>query len=240
MIALGEKRDCVKRFFSGTGTTYDEVVHRCTFGIDRLWKRRIIEEVGQEIGRKSGSPRRLLDLACGTGILTFEIARRFPDCRITGVDVTEGYLSIAREKTKCSAFPNVRFLQGWAEDFSSEEPFDCILSSYLAKYADLQRLVQKGARMLRPGGLLLFHDFTYPRGWWRVSGWEVYFKLLQRIGPKWYPEWRDVFHGLPVLIRRTGWVPELVDAMRQSGFVGIKVEPLTLQGSALVTGRKET
>ena len=72
----------VHRFFSGTGTTYDFIVNATTFGIDRRWKRIFIDQIPP-------SPARVLDLACGTGILTFGIARRYPNWRVVGVDLQD-------------------------------------------------------------------------------------------------------------------------------------------------------
>lgn len=46
--------------------------------------------------------RQILDQACGTGILTFKIARKFPHCRVIGVDLQDEYISIARKKLKTS------------------------------------------------------------------------------------------------------------------------------------------
>ena len=43
---------------------------------------------------------RILDQACGTGILTLKIARRFPQARIIGVDLTDEYLRVARRKAE--------------------------------------------------------------------------------------------------------------------------------------------
>jgi hypothetical protein len=38
MISPESSTDRVRRFFSGTGTTYDRIVNLCTLGFDRLWK----------------------------------------------------------------------------------------------------------------------------------------------------------------------------------------------------------
>jgi len=230
MMTLDEKRGYVRRFFSATGDSYDQIVSLCTFGVDRRWKRTIIERLD--------GPGRVLDLACGTGILSFAIARRYPACQVVGVDITADYLRRAREKLGGSGGSRLRFQEGWAEEFESDEPFDCIVSSYLAKYADLSRLVPKSSSMLKPGGLLLFHDFTYPKSPLLASVWELYFKLLQSVGGRFYPNWREVFFELPELIRRTSWVEDLMGLMRESGLVSIGAEALTLQGATLVSARK--
>lgn len=231
-MPLEVKREYVRDFFSDTGATYDKIVQLCTFGVDSLWKRRILD--------KLGDPFHVLDLACGTGILSFAIAQRFPHCQVMGVDITQGYLEIARGKKERFRAANVQFVQGWAEEYRSNEQFNCITSSYLAKYADLPRLVIKLWDMLRPGGTLLFHDFTYPRNRVLASAWEVHFKLLQNIGARRYPEWREVFHSLPELVRKTQWVKELTESMNTVGFSDIHVESLTLQGATLVTARRES
>lgn len=229
-MRLEEKRAYVQQFFSATGETYDHIVSLCTFGIDGLWKSSILARLD--------NPLNVLDLACGTGILTLAIAKRFPRCRLTGVDITEGYLNVARKKIGSLHAGHVQIIQQWAEEFSSEELFDSIVSSYLAKYADLPNLVRKSYRMLKPGGLLLFHDFTYPKNRMIALSWELYFKLLQKIGPTRYPEWRNVFFDLPVFIKKSRWVEELSAAMRENDLTDIRVENLTLQGAALVSGRK--
>ena len=227
---LEEKRDFVQKFFSATGETYDHIVKICTFGIDGWWKQSILNSLD--------NPKRVLDLACGTGILTFAIAKRFPFCQVVGVDITDGYLNVARKKSELLHSENVQFVQQWAEEYSSDELFDCITSSYLAKYADLSRLVRNSASMLKPGGLLLFHDFTFPQSRTIAWTWGLYFRFLQRIGSLRYPEWQNVFFELPDLIRKTSWVEEVTSAMRNNDLTDIHVRVLAFQGATLVYGRK--
>ncbi|TFZ03085.1 methyltransferase domain-containing protein [Ramlibacter henchirensis] len=223
----------VERFFQGTGNSYDWMVNAATFGIDRLWKRRIAQLVPPR-------SRRVADLACGTGISTFAIARRLPHCQVVGVELREEYLAIAREKARRQALPNVEFVLSRAEDYRSQAPFDCISSSYLAKYADLPRLVANARDMLEPGGLFLMHDFTYPPKPYLVSVWRLYFKALQRLGSPLFPAWREIFQGLPQLIEQSRWPQELPAALQAHGFAEIRRLDLTLYGSAIVTARRAT
>jgi len=229
-----QKRALVSRFFTGTGASYDRMVRRLTFGIDGRWKARILRRLASSLPRVD----RALDLACGTGILTFLVAARYPHARVLGVDVTEEYLAIAREKAGRLGLRHVEFLHRRAEDVSLPESFDCITSSYLAKYADLAPLVEHAVGMLRPGGLLLFHDFTYPANPILAVGWEAYFTLLRRVGTRWAPHWREIFYGLPEVIRTTRWVPDLMQEMARQGLTEIRVEYLTFGASAIVTGAK--
>ena len=223
--------DLVERFFQGTGSSYDFMVNAATFGIDRLWKRRIVQLIPP-------GARRVADLACGTGISTLAIARRLPHCQVVGVELRDEYLAIAREKVRRQRLANVELVLSRAEDYRSQARFDCISSSYLAKYAELPRLVGNAWDMLEPGGVFLMHDFTYPPKPWLVSIWRLYFKVLQRLGSPLFPAWREIYHGLPQLIERTRWPQELIAALQEHGFTDVRRLDLTLYGSAIVTARR--
>ena len=223
----------VERFFQGTGRSYDFMVNVATFGIDRLWKRRIVQLIPPQ-------SRRVADLACGTGISTLAIARRLPDCQVVGVELRDEYLEIAREKVRRQGLANVELVLSRAEDYRSDAPFDCVSSSYLAKYADLPQLVSTAWDLLKPGGLFLAHDFTYPPRPYLVHIWRFYFKALQRLGSPLFPGWREIFHGLPQLIEQTRWLEELPAELQERGFTDIRRQDLTLYGSAIVTARRPT
>ncbi len=230
-----QKAALIEKFFAETGPTYDQVVHRFTLGIDRLWKKTMLAKIAASL---DAPPRKILDLACGTGILTLALAHQYPESQVVGVDISGGYLAVARRKAEASDVTNVTFLQSRAEDFTSKDRFDAITASYLPKYADIPPLMQNLCRMLAPGGLILFHDFTYPTSRFLQVIFALYFSLIQPIGGGWYPEWREVLRELPVVIQQSDWAAETVAAMRHAGLRDIQVQSLTLQGSALVSAQK--
>ncbi len=230
MGANFSKLDVVERFFSGTGCSYDRVAVVCTCGFDRAWKKRIIAAIPAQ-------SLRILDQACGTGILTLAIARAFPGCRVTGVELRDEYLDIARGKARSAGIANVDFLLGRAEDVTVDE-CDCITSSYLAKYAELGPLIANAARMLRPGGVIIMHDFTCPERPLFRTVWHLYFRLLQTVGGRIWPEWRTVFHELPQFIRESTWLSDTLAALRDNGFRDITSESLTFGAATIVTARK--
>ena len=220
----------VSQFFEGTGATYDRMVQWATLGIDRLWKRRMVRAIPADA-------RRILDLACGTGISTLAIARARPAAEIVGVELREEYLQFARGKLAREPRLNVSLILSRAEDYTSAVPFDCISSSYLAKYAELPRLIAANRAMLRPGGVLLMHDFTLPPNALLRAIWRAYFRVMQHTVARVLPSWREIYFGLPRLIEATQWITELPQVLRTQGFEDIRVDYLTLGGSALVTAR---
>jgi demethylmenaquinone methyltransferase / 2-methoxy-6-polyprenyl-1,4-benzoquinol methylase len=223
--------DLVHQFFPGTGMTYDHMVNLCTIGFDGWWKKKMVERI-------PGSPAGIMDQACGTGILTIKIAQTFPGCRVVGVDVLEEYLDIAKAKVRALKVGNVEFFLGRAEEVRPRGTFDCITSSYLAKYADLPSLTRSIEGMLSPGGSLIMHDFTYPSNRQFAAVWEFYFRLLQAAGAWKYPQWRPIFYGLPGLIRKTNWVNDLTVHLKENGFRDIDRKSLTFGTSAIIMARK--
>ncbi len=226
------KIDLVNRFFSGTGPTYDYLVNLSTLGLDRWWKKKILEKIPEDSVR-------ILDQACGTGILTFKIAHQFPRCRVVGVELRDEYLNIAIEKAKAIKLSNVEFILGRAEDVLLRESFDCITSSYLAKYAELGILIRNIKQMLSVGGVLIMHDFTYPPQGTFARIWQLYFKLLQTVGSWVYPQWKTIFWELPELLRETKWVAELARCLKENSFADVRIESLFRGTSTIVTAKRE-
>ncbi|QKT04894.1 class I SAM-dependent methyltransferase [Ectothiorhodospiraceae bacterium 2226] len=221
----------VERFFAGTGPSYDFMVNAATFGIDRLWKRRIVDAIPPHA-------LSIVDLACGTGISTLAIAKRFPRSRIVGVELREEYLQHARRKVQNEGLEHVELVLSRAEDFLPAERFDCISSSYLAKYAELPTLVANAHSLLNEDGVFIAHDFTYPAKPALVRIWRAYFAVMQRVSPVLFPSWNEIYYGLPELIERTKWLQELPPLLEEHGFRNIEVTHLTAYGSALVRAER--
>ena len=218
-----------REFFAGNASSYDDVVRMTTLGNDRAWKKRIVERLA--------SPTRVLDLACGTGILACAVRERFPQCELVGVDLAADYLDVAKQRAKKIAHLDIEFVHSAAEHFENAHPFDAIVSSYLAKYAALDVLTANAAAMLKPGGILLMHEFTYPSNPVIALVWELYFPVLRWIPSAQLRQWHTAFQGLPTLVRETTWVADLRQAMQANGFTDIQTESLGMGTAAIVTGR---
>lgn len=116
--------------------------------------RQWIDYVEQIWDRYGHRPRRVLDLACGTGSATIELKRR--GYAVEGVDYSGPMLRIARAKA-----PEIPFHEQDARALSLTEPFDsvvCLFDSlnYLLEWEGLQAAFAGVARSLSPGGLLVF------------------------------------------------------------------------------------
>lgn len=217
----------VKKFFENTAVSYEKVVNLTTFGRDSYWKREIVKKIPECSS--------ILDLACGTGILTFKIAEKFPDAKIIGVDITESYLNMARKKLKPTH--KILFLHGDAEKIILTTKFDCITSSYIPKYCIPSILIEKCLDHLNPNGKIILHDFTYPQNIVVKGLWNLYFVIL-KISGHLMSRWKYVFENLSKLVKTSNWVDEYGNVMKRNG-LQIEVKYLTLQSSAILTGTKK-
>ena len=225
MLAESAK-NLVPKFFDETGTTYDGVVSYGTLGKDKYWKRKILEQIS--------NGNSFLDLACGTGILTREIAKKFPNAKIVGIDITKSYLDVAKQNS--NSFDNISFILDDAEKFKLDSKFDCITASYLPKYCDPEILVKNCMTHLKPGGKIILHDFTYPKNLVIKLLWNFFFIFL-RLAGYFIPSWKDALIGLPKLIRRTKWLDSYSDVMKKSG-LKVSHQYLTYGAVAILTGTK--
>ena len=160
----------VSRFFDETAKTYDTVSNWATFGRDRYWKKEILNKIDR--------PSSVLDLGCGTGILTRIIALKFPQSKIVGLEISKSYLKIAEKKS----FPNISFIHEDAEKMNLDCKFDYICSSYIPKYCNPKILVKRCIKHLNLNGCIILHDFAYPKNFLVKIFWRLFFVLLNFFG----------------------------------------------------------
>jgi demethylmenaquinone methyltransferase/2-methoxy-6-polyprenyl-1,4-benzoquinol methylase len=221
-------QELARRFFSGTSSSYDRVVRITTFGQDNQWKKAILEMIPR-------NNHAVLDLACGTGILSLGIAKKVGS--VTGIDLIQKSVAIARVKAESSNIENASFIVSAAETIPhSEKQFDLVTSSYLPKYGDLEIIVAEMARVLKPNGRIVMHDFVYPSNSLMRFFWKAYFGVL-RVAGRFVPSWKGVLHELDGVIYRSRWIEELGSALARNQFVDIKIRRLTFGTAAIVSAR---
>jgi len=151
------KRYYNEKSFSEIAPRYDFITRALSFGHDAAWKRTLISWLPSH-----DSPV-CVDLACGTGDIAFLLAGKYPQGRIAGVDITEPMLDIARHR---NTHPNVSFAR---QDMGSldvvSESVDIVTGGYALRNApDLGTTIDEISRVLKPGGVAAFLDFSKPSG----------------------------------------------------------------------------
>lgn len=102
------------------------------------------------------SPKRILDVGCGTGISTVAIHRSLAgDPVIYGIDISEPMLVKARER--CNGIPGIYFVCGDAEQLTAyfHEAFDAVFyTASIFLLPNFQESISQACRLIVPGGLL--------------------------------------------------------------------------------------
>ncbi len=211
-------------FNKNNSGSYDRLVRLATLGQDMKWKKKLVQSV------PNGSL--VLEMACGTGILTSLLKQN--NNIVYGIDLTFEYLSVLGEKRI-----EIDSINGTAEFLPFQDRyFDCIVASYLPKYVNLNVLVSECQRVLKQEGLLILHDFTYPKRLAYQLAWKIYFRIIKTL---WTldKKWTSVFNGLDELIINNHWDSEINSILTLNGFVQIRKDFQTFETSTIISAFKD-
>jgi ubiquinone/menaquinone biosynthesis methyltransferase len=178
-----QKRGSNRVLFHTVAPAYDRVTPWLSWGRDAAWKKLLVQSL-PALRRPA-----ILDLACGTGDIALALAGRYPQARVTGLDLSGAMLALAQERCREA---HIAFRQG---DMSKTGfpggQFDLITGGYALRNApDLKGALAEIHRLLKKGGRGAFLDFSKSPHPWMQS---VSLALL-RVWGAW---WGWVFHRNP-------------------------------------------
>ena len=167
----------VNRMFDRVAKRYDLLNSLMSAGLHHRWRERAADRAEVTPGDS------VLDVCCGTGDLSFELAARVaPGGSVVGCDFSEPMLDLAREKAEEGRAQGVRF--EWADALNlpyDAGRFDAATVGFgVRNFADRERGIREMARVLRPGGRLVILEFTRPR---RLPFSTFYSLWFDRIAP---------------------------------------------------------
>ena len=170
----GEQRAAkVNDLFATIARRYDLINDLQSFGLHRLWKRRVVALTQMKPGDRA------LDLCCGTGDISFALAQR--GAETIGLDFSPQMLEVAaqrRGKNSQLKNCNLKFQQGDAQTLPfPDNSFDAVTVGYgLRNLTSWERGLDEMARVARPGGRIVVLDFGKPANpLWR----KIYFLHLR-------------------------------------------------------------
>ncbi len=141
----------------------------------------------------------ILDAGCGSGIFTFELAKRHPQAQVLGIELEPDLVGRANEMARRAGLANCRFEQGDVTKLDFEGAFDLVVSvDNLEHVEDDVSAMRALLSALRPGGRLVVHVPGYERRW-LLFGKRVNFDVPGHVRPGYRAE-------------------ELVGKLRDAGF----------------------
>ena len=181
--------------FDNIAPAYDRLNHTLSLSVDRIWRRRVVRIVGRL------HPRRVLDMATGTGDLAVMMARSIPEAHIKGVDLSEGMLDVARRKVAARGLVDV-----------------VTVAFGVRNFGDLGRGLAELSRALRPGGRIVILEFSTPTMpvFGRLYDWYSH-RVLPRIGG-WLSHDRQAYDYLPRSVDEFPQPEEFLTILAAAGF----------------------
>lgn len=220
------KRRYVRRMFATIADRYDLITVVLSYGLDRVWKDRLIALAG------IGARDRVLDLACGTGDLLFRAASRARFA--VGLDVTFRMLQLAAAKRSQrrngpdAANANVPLVTGdmQALPFASAH-FSVVTTGYgLRNVPEIERAIDEIARVLVPGGRLLSLDFNRPSQPLLRGAYLLYLTIVgSALGFLLHRD-PDTYRYIPESIRNYPGAEGVARLLERRGFTNVQVLPL--------------
>lgn len=149
----------VERMFDKIAHSYDVLNHALSLNIDRRWRKAAVDWL------KPHSPAKILDVATGTGDFALLAARVLKPRELTGIDLSEGMMNVARLKAEKAGLDTViHFQKGDCLQMAfADESFDAVMVAYgVRNFAALDKGLEEMCRVLRKGGHLVIIELTAP------------------------------------------------------------------------------
>jgi demethylmenaquinone methyltransferase/2-methoxy-6-polyprenyl-1,4-benzoquinol methylase len=169
-----EKSKQVAQMFDNIANRYDFLNSLLSLGIHKGWRKTCVNLL------KAKQPKKILDVATGTGDFAIACARLKPET-VVGIDISDGMLKYGNEKLKKLKLNSVISLKkGDAETvFFPDNSFDAIVVGFgVRNFQNLEKGLGNLRRMLKPGGQLVILEFSYPNNSFVRSLYNFYFSYI--------------------------------------------------------------
>jgi demethylmenaquinone methyltransferase/2-methoxy-6-polyprenyl-1,4-benzoquinol methylase len=230
MTALSTRKQHALELFAGLPRAYDRMGAVLSFGQDPRWRRALIDAIDPRPGQ------RILDVATGTGMVAFELARR--GSTVVGLDQSEDMLSRAR--TRLAPAHPVTFIQGEAEHLPfADGEFDALTFTYLLRYVDDRGATMRElARVVKPGGRIGMVEFGVPASAPLRAAWRIHTRVgLPLLGRAVSPAWVEVGRFLgPNIEELHAREPDLTKLWQNAGIERVRERPMSFGAGLVMSG----
>jgi demethylmenaquinone methyltransferase/2-methoxy-6-polyprenyl-1,4-benzoquinol methylase len=152
------KKGQVEEMFDNISPKYDALNHILSLNIDKIWRRKTIKKL------KPFFPKTILDIATGTGDFAVA-ASKLGNVKITGIDISEGMLRVARKKIdKKTLSDKIGFIKADSENLPfKDNNFDAAIVGFgVRNFENLNKGLSEIQRVLKPGGVFFVLEFSKP------------------------------------------------------------------------------
>lgn len=220
------KKEKIRNLFDDIATDYDRLNHILSLDIDKIWRRRAVKEI-----IRKDRPQEILDVACGTGDFAIAVAKEAPEAsHITGIDLSEGMLSIGRDKVSAAGFSGrISMEQGDCEALPYNDcRFDTVSVAFgIRNFEHKETGLEEMFRVLKPGGKVVILELSIPDSHILQQMYKIYFlHILPAIGGAVSGN-RGAYRYLPASVLKFPKQDVFLGMMSAAGFSEVRVKSFT-------------
>jgi len=234
-IPESEKAGRVRGVFGSVASKYDVMNDAMSLGIHRIWKDAMMDWLAPRAGQ------RLLDVAGGTGDISFRFLKRAGYGHATVLDLTEPMLVEGRKRAEAESMADSL---DWVVGDAMALPFpnasfDVYTISFgIRNVTRPQEALNEAFRVLKPGGRLMVLEFSQIPNELMQKVYDLYsFNIIPRLGQMIAND-RDSYQYLVESIRKFPDQETFLGMVRQAGFEQAKYRNLSLGIACLHSGWK--
>ncbi len=205
----------VEQMFDEIADHYDELNHTLSMGIDRSWRKKGI------LSLRDLNPKKILDIATGTGDLAIDAYNRLQPDHILGIDISEGMMEIGRKKVAhLKLSDKISFEKQDCTDLQlADNSFDAAIVAFgVRNFENLDKGLQEILRILRPGGRLMILELTTPESFPMKQAYAIYSKLVIPTIGKFISKSKAAYNYLPKSIAAFPQGKTMTGVMAKNGF----------------------
>ena len=234
-VAEDAKAGLVQGVFSSVASKYDIMNDVMSVGIHRLWKDAMMDWLAPRAGQ------RLLDVAGGTGDISFRFLGRAGEGHATVLDLTEPMLVEGRKRAEAEKMQHqLDWVVGDAMALPFEDnTFDVYTISFgIRNVTRPQEALNEAFRVLKPGGRLMVLEFSQLPNPMLQAAYDTYsFNVIPPMGQLIAGD-RDSYQYLVESIRKFPDQDTFLSMIREAGFDNAKYRNMTQGIACLHSGWK--
>lgn len=218
------KKEGIRKLFDRIASDYDRLNHILSLNIDKGWRKKAVREIADQ-----DHPVKVLDVACGTGDFTIEIARKVAvGSKVIGVDISEGMMNVGKEKIlKAGVAAEMRVADCEALPYE-QDTFERISVGFgVRNFEHLDLGLSEMHRVLKPNGKLVILELSLPSNRLVRCCYMLYFqRILPAIGGLLTGD-RGAYEYLCTSVIRFPAPDKFVGMLKSAGFDKVEHRALT-------------
>ena len=234
-VPESEKVSKVQNVFTSVASKYDIMNDVMSMGVHRIWKEAMMDWLAPKPGQK------LLDVAGGTGDISFKFIKRSGAAHSTVLDITENMLREGRKRAEANQLmDSLNWIVGDAMSLPfADNSFDVYTISFgIRNVTQPQIALDEAFRVLRPGGRLMVLEFSQIPVPLAQKAYDLYsFNVIPVMG-KLITNDRDSYQYLVESIRKFPDQETFLSMVQQSGFENASYRNLSFGIAVLHSGWK--